>query len=199
MRTFNQLKVTFARFGLECRLRQIFNRHPLNSLLTTKQRQSISNDRNRDSTYLITKHLRDWRKYGIPLVVDNTFGACGYLCRPIDYGANIVTESATKWIGGHGNSIGGIITDAGNFNWLNGRFPEFSEPSEGYHGIVFGEKFPGTTKDNNIGFIVRARVESFVIWVQHKSFQFVSAPSGNRNSVITHGKHISNTLALADG
>ena len=80
-------------------------------------------------------------KHKIPLVVDNTFGACGYLCRPIEHGANIVVESATKWIGGHGTSIGGVIVDAGNFDWRNGNFPVFTEPSEGYHGLVFGDVF----------------------------------------------------------
>ena len=78
---------------------------------------------------------------GIPLVVDNTLGACGALFRPIDYGANVVVESATKWIGGHGTSIGGVIVDAGNFNWGNGRFPLFTEPSESYHGMKFWEVF----------------------------------------------------------
>ncbi len=81
------------------------------------------------------------RKYDIPLIVDNTFGCGGYLCRPIEFGANIVVESATKWIGGHGNSMGGIIIDGGNFNWGNGKFPKLSEPSDGYHGLVFWEKF----------------------------------------------------------
>jgi O-acetylhomoserine (thiol)-lyase len=81
------------------------------------------------------------RKYDIPLIVDNTFGCGGYLCRPIDFGANIVVESATKWIGGHGNSMGGIIVDGGNFNWGNGKFPKYTAPSEGYHGLIFWEKF----------------------------------------------------------
>ena len=101
------------------------------------------------------------KKHDIPLVVDNTFGAGGYLCRPIEHGANIVTSSATKWIGGHGTSIGGIIVDAGNFNWGNGKFPQFSEPSEGYHGLnfwqVFGENNPLGLP--NIAFAIRARVE----------------------------------------
>ncbi len=81
------------------------------------------------------------RKYDIPLVVDNTFGCGGYLCRPIEHGANIVVESATKWIGGHGSVMGGVIIDGGNYNWGNGKFPQYTEPSEGYHGLVFWEKF----------------------------------------------------------
>src|SRR3546814_288147 len=101
------------------------------------------------------------RKHDIPLIVDNTFAAAGYLCRPIDYGANVVVQAATKWIGGHGTSIGGVIVDAGNFNWGNGKFPQFSEPSEGYHGLnfweVLGEGNPLGLP--NIAFAIRARVE----------------------------------------
>lgn len=97
--------------------------------------------------------------HGIPLVVDNTFGCCGYLCRPIEHGADIVVESATKWIGGHGTSIGGVIVDSGRFDWSNGRFPAFTEPSPGYHGLVFAEAFGPGSPNGNIAFLVRARVE----------------------------------------
>ncbi len=97
--------------------------------------------------------------HGIPLIVDNTFGCCGYLCRPIEYGADIVVESATKWIGGHGTSIGGVIIDSGNFDWASGRFPSFTEPSPGYHGLVFADAFGKDSPHGNIAFIIRARVE----------------------------------------
>jgi O-acetylhomoserine (thiol)-lyase len=94
-------------------------------------------------------------------VVDNTFGAGGYLFRPLEYGVNVVVSSATKWIGGHGTSVGGVIIDGGNYNWGNGKFPAFSEPSEGYHGLrfsdVFGENNPLGLP--NIAFAIRARVE----------------------------------------
>lgn len=96
---------------------------------------------------------------GIPLIVDNTFGAAGYLARPIDYGADIVVASATKWIGGHGTSIGGVIVDSGNFDWGNGKFPIFTEPSPGYHGLNFNEVFGKGSQFGNIAFIIRARVE----------------------------------------
>jgi O-acetylhomoserine/O-acetylserine sulfhydrylase len=99
------------------------------------------------------------KKYDLPLVVDNTFGGAGYLCRPIDHGANIVVQSATKWIGGHGTSIGGVIVDAGNYNWGNGKFSQFTEPSEGYHGLVFWDVFGSGGPFGNIAFIIRARVE----------------------------------------
>lgn len=98
-------------------------------------------------------------KHGIPLVVDNTFGAGGYLARPIDWGADIVVESATKWIGGHGTSIGGVIVDSGKFNWGNGNFPIFTEPSPGYHGLKFWDVFGTPGQFGNIAFIIRARVE----------------------------------------
>ena len=99
------------------------------------------------------------KKHGIPLIVDNTFGGAGYYFRPIEHGANIVVQSATKWIGGHGTSIGGVIVDAGNFNWANGKFPQFTEPSEGYHGLKFWEVFGEGGPFGNIAFIIRARVE----------------------------------------
>ncbi len=98
-------------------------------------------------------------KNGIPLIVDNTFGAAGFLTRPIDFGADIVVASATKWIGGHGTSIGGVIVDSGNFDWGNGKFPTFTEPSPGYHGLNFNEVFGKGSQFGNIAFIIRARVE----------------------------------------
>lgn len=92
---------------------------------------------------------------GVPVIVDNTFGAGGYFCRPIDHGADIVVHSATKWIGGHGTTVAGVIVDSGKFDWgkHGDRFPQFVEPSEGYHGLKFWETFGAIT------FIIRARVE----------------------------------------
>jgi O-acetylhomoserine (thiol)-lyase len=93
------------------------------------------------------------KKYDVPLIVDNTFGACGYLCRPFEYGANIIVESATKWINGHGTAMGGIIIDGGNYNWDNGKFPAISGPSEGYHGLNLYKTF------GNMAYIVKCRVD----------------------------------------
>ena len=94
-------------------------------------------------------------KHGVPVVVDNTFGAGGYFCRPISHGADIVVHSATKWIGGHGTTIGGIVVDSGNFDWgaNAARFPQFNDPSEGYHGLKFWDTF------GKITFAIRVRVE----------------------------------------
>ncbi|KAI0070428.1 O-acetylhomoserine ami [Panus rudis PR-1116 ss-1] len=91
---------------------------------------------------------------GIPLIVDNTFGLGGYLIRPIEHGADIVVHSATKWIGGHGTTIAGVIVDAGKFDWAaSGRFPSFTEPAEGYHGLKFTEAF------GPLAFILKARLD----------------------------------------
>ncbi|MBV8571797.1 MAG: O-acetylhomoserine aminocarboxypropyltransferase/cysteine synthase [Acidobacteriaceae bacterium] len=90
--------------------------------------------------------------HGVPFVVDNTF-ATPYVTRPIDYGADVVVHSLTKFMGGHGNSIGGIIVDSGKFPWNNGNFPQFTEPSRAYHGMKFWDTF------GNISFIIKARVE----------------------------------------
>jgi len=104
----------------------------------------------------------------IPLIVDNTLGAAGALIRPIDHGADVVVQSATKWIGGHGNSIAGVIVDAGTFNWGNGNFPLFTEPSDAYHGLIHWDAFGfgsdicsslGVPEDRNLAFGLRARLE----------------------------------------
>jgi O-acetylhomoserine/O-acetylserine sulfhydrylase len=138
------------------------------------------------------------KKYKIPLVVDNTFGACGYLCRPIDYGANIVVESATKWIGGHGTSIGGVIIDAGNFDWRNGNFPVFTEPSEGYHGTVFGDVFSASSPFGNIAFIIKARVEGLRdIGPAISPFNSFLLLQGLETLSLRMERHVQNTLALA--
>lgn len=99
-------------------------------------------------------------RHRIPLVVDNTFGCGGYLCRPIEHGADIVVASATKWIGGHGTSIGGVIVDSGRFDWASGKFPAFTEPSPGYHGLVFADAFGPGSPHGNVAFITRSRVEA---------------------------------------
>ncbi|MFN4145335.1 MAG: O-acetylhomoserine aminocarboxypropyltransferase/cysteine synthase family protein [Runella sp.] len=104
------------------------------------------------------------QKYDLPLIVDNTFGAGGAICRPIDWGAHVVVESATKWIGGHGTSMGGVIVDAGTFDWGNGKYPQFTDPSPSYHGLVLNEVFGKNGPFGNIQFIIRARVEGLRDW-----------------------------------
>ena len=159
--TYNQFKVAFKRLGIEVRF--VDGDDPADF--------AAAIDDNTKAVYVETignpgfnvpdlPEIADVaHAAGVPLVVDNTFGAAGYLCRPIDHGADIVVQSATKWIGGHGTSIGGVIVDSGNFNWSNGRFPTFTEPSPGYHGLKFAETFGPDGPFGNIAFIIRARVE----------------------------------------
>ena len=159
--TYNQFKVQFKRLGIHVKFVNGDNPADFDALVDENTKalyiESIGNPRfNVPDFEGIAKVAQ---KHKIPLIVDNTFGAAGYLCRPIDHGANIVVQSATKWIGGHGTSIGGVIVDAGNFNWGNGKFPQFTEPSEGYHGLKFWEVFGAGGPFGNIAFIIRARVE----------------------------------------
>jgi len=138
------------------------------------------------------------KKHDLPLIVDNTFGAGGYLFRPFEHGANIVVESATKWIGGHGTSIGGVIVDAGNYNWGNGKFPQFTEPSEGYHGLVFNDVFGENGPFGNIQFIIRARVEGLRDFGPALSpFNSFLLVQGLETLSLRVQRHVENALALA--
>ncbi|MEO0997684.1 MAG: O-acetylhomoserine aminocarboxypropyltransferase/cysteine synthase [Pseudomonadota bacterium] len=136
---------------------------------------------------------------GIPLIVDNTLGCCGYLLRPIDHGADIVVQSATKWIGGHGTSIGGVIVDAGRFDWSSGRFPVFTEPSPGYHGLKFAEVFGPDGPFGNIAFIIRARVEGLRDFGPSQSpFNSFLLLQGLETLSLRVQRHVDNAAELAD-
>lgn len=153
--TYNQFKHSFAGFGIKCKFSEDMSADSFAKLIDDKTKaiyvESISNSNFHIPDFeAIAKVAHD---HGIPLIVDNTFGACGALCSPIRWGADIVVESATKWIGGHGTSMGGIIVDACKFDWTNGKFPMFTEPSPSYHGMVMSESF------GNLAFILRCRVE----------------------------------------
>ena len=196
----NQFKVTLANFGIEARLAKNIEPSSFERLIDDKTKaiyvETIGNPGFNIPDFDAISALA--RKHEIPLIVDNTFAACGYLCRPIEYGANIVVESATKWIGGHGTSIGGVIVDGGNFNWLNGKFPVFTQPSEGYHGFVFGEKFSATSGTGNIAFIVKARVEGLRdLGPAISPFNSFLLIQGLETLSLRMERHIQNTLALA--
>jgi O-acetylhomoserine/O-acetylserine sulfhydrylase len=164
--TYNQFKVQFKRIGVEARFTAGEKASDYEALI----------DENTKAIYVETIgnpsfSVPDFegiaavaKKHDLPLIVDNTFGAGGYLFRPLEHGAHIVVESATKWIGGHGTSIGGVIVDGGSYNWGNGKFPQFSEPSDGYHGMVFSDIFGVNGPFGNIQFIIRARVEGLRDW-----------------------------------
>lgn len=159
--SYNQFKVAFKRLGIEVRFAKDDEPETFKALIDDQTKaiyiETIGNPAFNIPDFDAIAQLAS--DYDIPLVVDNTFGAAGYLFRPIEHGAAIVTASATKWIGGHGNSIGGVIVDSGKYNWGNGKFKQFSEPSEGYHGIVFSDVFGINSDFGNIQFIIRARVE----------------------------------------
>ncbi len=161
--TYNQFKVAFKRLGIEARFAEGDTVDAFEKLIDKKTRalylETIGNPGFNIPDFEAIAALA--RKHDLPVIVDNTFGAGGYLFRPLEHGANVVVASATKWIGGHGTSIGGVIIDGGNYNWGNGKFPQFTEPSEGYHGLKFWDVF-GTGNPlglPNIAFIIRARVE----------------------------------------
>jgi O-acetylhomoserine/O-acetylserine sulfhydrylase len=159
--TYNQFKVQFKRIGINVKFVTGDKAGDFDQAIDEKTKaifiETIGNpEYNIPDFEAIAKVAQ---KHDIPLIVDNTFGGAGYLFRPLEHGANIVVESATKWIGGHGNSIGGVIVDGGNFNWGNGKFPQFTEPSEGYHGLKFWEVFGSDGPFGNIAFAIRARVE----------------------------------------
>lgn len=159
--SYNQFKVSFKKLGIEAQFAKDDEPESFEELINENTKaiylETIGNPTlnvaDFDSISAVAK------KHNIPLIVDNTFGAGGYLFRPIEHGANVVVESATKWIGGHGTSIGGIIIDGGNFDWGNGKFPQFSEPSDSYHGLVFSDVFGVNGPFGNIAFIIKARVE----------------------------------------
>lgn len=161
--TYNQFKVAFKRLGIDVRFADGINVESYEPLIDENTRaiylETIGNPEFSVPDFEAFGKLG--QKHGIPVVVDNTFGAGGYLANPLKYGANVVTHSATKWIGGHGTSIGGVVIDGGNFDYGNGKFRQFSEPSPSYHGLVFNDVFG---IDNplglpNIAFAIRVRVE----------------------------------------
>jgi O-acetylhomoserine/O-acetylserine sulfhydrylase len=200
--TYNQFKVSFKRLGIDVRFADGDN---VDSFVPHI-------DKNTKAIYLETignprLNIPDFEKfvalakdYDLPLIVDNTFGAGGYLFKPIEWGANVVVNSTTKWIGGHGTTIGGVIIDGGNYNWGNGKFPQFTEPSEGYHGLkfweIFGEGNPLGLP--NIAFIIRARVEGL------RDFGSCQAPfnsflnlQGLETLSLRVQRHADNALALS--
>jgi O-acetylhomoserine (thiol)-lyase len=160
--TYNQFKVTFPRLGIDVKFVNGDTADDFERAIDGRTKalyiESIGNPRLNVADIESIAYVA--HAHGIPLIVDNTFGAGGYLCRPFDFGADIITHSATKWIGGHGTSIGGVVVDSGRFNWANGNFPVFTEPSPGYHGLKFWEVFGAGSPLGNIAFIIRARVET---------------------------------------
>ncbi|MGF7215000.1 O-acetylhomoserine (thiol)-lyase [Spirosoma lacussanchae] len=198
--TYNQFKVSFKRLGIEARFADGDKPESFEQLIDDKTKaiylETIGNPGFNIPDFEAIAALA--KRHDLPIIVDNTFGAGGYLFRPIEHGAAVVVESATKWIGGHGTSIGGVIVDSGNYNWGNGKFPQFSEPSEGYHGMVFSEVFGVGGPFGNIQFIIRARVEGLRDWGPAISpFNSFLLLQGLETLSLRVDRTVQNALALA--
>jgi len=198
--SYNQFKVTFKNIGIQARIAADLNPTSFEKLIDEKTKaiylETIGNPSFNVPDF--EKFAALAKKHDLPLIVDNTFGCGGALFRPLEHGANIVVESATKWIGGHGTSIGGVIVDGGNFNWGNGKYPGFTEPSEGYHGLKFWDVFGTDGPFGNIAFIIRARVEGLRDYgpaiSPFNSFQLIQ---GLETLSLRVERHVQNTEKLA--
>lgn len=198
--SYNQFKVSFKRLGIEARFANGDDPQSIDSLVNDKTKAIYLETIGNPSFSIpdFEKIAEIAKKHDLPLIVDNTFGAAGYLFRPLEHGAHIVVESATKWIGGHGTSIGGVIVDGGNYNWGNGKFPQFTEPSEGYHGLVFNSVFGIGGPFGNIQFIIRARVEGLRDFGPSQSpFNSFLLLQGLETLSLRVQRHVDNALELA--
>ena len=198
--SYNQFKVSFKRLGIEARFAKDDHADSIESLIDEKTKAIyVETIGNPDFSIPDFDQLAAVaQKHDLPLIVDNTFACAGYLFRPLEHGAHVVVQAATKWIGGHGNSIGGIIVDGGNYNWGNGKFKVFSEPSEGYHGLVFNDVFGSKGPFGNIQFIIRARVEGLRDFGPAISpFNSFLLIQGLETLSLRVERHVANTLALA--
>lgn len=193
--SINQFKVTLPRLGIESRF---------TSRAETAEDFIAQTDANTRFWYLESVgnpalNIPDFERIaqaaqerGIALFVDNTFGQGGYLFRPIEWGANVVLHSGTKWIGGHGAAIAGLIVDGANFDWAGGRYPLLTQPQPGYHGLELTKAF------GNLAFILKARVDGlrdqgqalgpFEAWLLLLGLETLS---------LRAERHVANTLALA--
>jgi O-acetylhomoserine (thiol)-lyase len=199
--SYNQFTVSFKKQGIDVRLTEDLEPASFEKLIDEKTKaiylETIGNPAYVIPDFDAIAALA--KKYDIPFIVDNTFAGGGYLFRPIEHGANIVVESATKWIGGHGTSIGGVIIDAGNYNWGNGKFPGFTEPSPGYHGLKYWDIFNFDGPFGNIAFIIKARVEGLRDFGPAISpFNSFLLLQGLETLSLRMDRHVSNSQILAE-
>ena len=201
--TVNQFRVTLKRLGIEVRFTSREER--------PEEFTALIDDHTR-AVYLETignpaLNIPDFEAIaaaahaqGVAVFVDNTFGAGGYYCQPLRHGADVVLHSASKWIGGHGNGIGGVIVDGGTFDWGNGRYPLMTEASPSYHGLNFWETFGEGNPLGlpNVAFITRARTEGLrdlgPTLAPQQAWQFIQ---GLETLSLRAERHAQNTLALA--
>ena len=207
--TYNQFKVQFPRLGIQVKFAEGDAVESFAAQIDANTKaiyvEAMGNPRFNIPDFEALSALA--KQHQIPLIVDNTLGACGALLRPIEHGADVVVESATKWIGGHGTSLGGVIVDAGTFDWGNGKFPLMSQPSAAYHGLVhwdafgFGSdicKMLGLPDDRNIAFALRARVEGLRDWGPAVSpFNSFLLLQGLETLSLRVERHTENAMALA--
>lgn len=198
--TYNQFKVSLPRLGINVKFVEGDDPENFREAIDENTRalyvETIGNPQFNIPDFAALAHIA--HENGIPLIVDNTFGAGGYLARPIEHGADIVVESATKWIGGHGTSIGGVIVDSGKFDWGNGKFSLFTEPAPGYHGLNFQEVFGKGSQFGNIAFIIRARVEGLRdLGAALSPFNAFLLLQGLETLSLRVERHINNALELA--
>jgi len=198
--SYNQFKVAFKRLGIEVRFANGDDADDFESKIDANTKaiylESIGNPSFSIADFERLSAIAN--KHDLPLIVDNTFGAAGYLFRPLDHGAHIVVQSATKWIGGHGTSIGGVIVDGGTYNWGNGKFKQFTDPSEGYNGLIFNDVFGIGGPFGNIQFAIRARVEGLRDFGPALSpFNSFLLIQGLETLSLRVQRHVDNALALA--
>ncbi|BAZ04855.1 O-acetylhomoserine aminocarboxypropyltransferase/cysteine synthase family protein [Calothrix sp. NIES-3974] len=198
--TYNLFKVTLPRLGIDVKFVEGDDVEKFRGAIDERTKalyvETIGNPQFNVPDFATLAHVA--HENGIPLIVDNTFGCGGYLCRPIEHGADIVVESATKWIGGHGTSIGGVIVDSGKFDWGNGKFPMFTEPAPGYHGLNFYEVFGPKGPFGNIAFIIRARVEGMRdLGACPSPFNAFLLLQGLETLSLRVERHVNNAIALA--
>ena len=207
--SYNQFKVQFPRLGINVKFADGDDAESFEEQIDSSTKaiyvESMGNPRFNIPDFEGLSKLA--KSKNIPLIVDNTLGAAGALIRPIEHGADVVVQSATKWIGGHGTSLGGIIVDAGTFDWGNGKYPLMSQPSAAYHGLVHWDAFGfgsdicgmlGVPADRNIAFALRARLEGLRDWGPAISpFNSFLLLQGLETLSLRIERHCSNALALA--
>ena len=198
--TYNQFKVALPRLGIDVQFIDGDAPEAFEAAIGENTKalyvESIANPSYRVPDFEALADVA--HRNGIPLIVDNTFGCGGYIARPIAHGADIIVESATKWIGGPGPSLGGVVVDSGNFDWRGGKFPLFTEPSPSYHGLVFADVFGPEGPFGNIAFAIRARVEGLRdLGAAQSPFNSFLLLQGLETLSLRVQRHVDNALELA--
>jgi len=198
--SYNQFKNSFKNIGVEARFADGVSVQSFERLIDSKTKaiylETIGNPGLSIPDFEAFAALA--KKHDLPIIVDNTFGAGGAICQPLKFGAHVLVESATKWIGGHGTSMGGVIVDAGTYNWGNGKYPQFTTPSPSYHGLVLNSVFGVGGPFGNIQFIIRCRVEGLRDWGPSQSpFNSFMLLQGLETLSLRVERTTDNALALA--